>query len=205
MNFVMLRKVIAVLTILVVLSCSPPTEIVTQPDLAECHPGQSFNPTSAKITLAGSIIFSNGKSDYYFNLPENSWTCTLPNSQVTNLFKSVDALTLIGAVAKQKNNTQDVVKSRLDFDSGGDFRLFVNEQCASLGLSYLFQVNSPKDERIYGCQINPQVSSAIMWKRTGLDRFIELAYLPFYQPFVDRLSQVNRELMPTSSLQPDKE
>ena len=191
MDFVMLRKVIAVLTMLVVLSCSPPTEIATQPDLAECHPRQSFNPTSAKITLAGSVIFSNEKSDYYFNLPENSWTCTSPNSQVTNLFRGVDASTLIGAVAKQKNNTQDVVKSRLDFDSGGDFRSFVNEQCASLGLSYLFQVNSSSDERIYGCQINPQVSSAIMWKQTGLDQFIELAYLPFYQPFVDRLSQVN--------------
>ena len=187
----MFRKIITFIFVSILSSCSPVSEVLVLPEPPQCQPNQAFNPTSAKITLAGSVIFSNQKSDYYFNLPENSWTCTLPNSQVTNLFRGVDASTLIGAVAKQKNNTQDVIKSRLDFSSGGDFRSFVNEQCGSLGLSYLFQVNSSSGERIYGCQINPQVSSAIMWKKTGSDQFIELAYLPFYQPFVDRLSQVN--------------
>lgn len=187
----MFRKIITFIFVSILSSCSPVSEVSVLPEPPQCQPNLAFNPTSAKITLAGSVIFSNEKSDYYFNLPENSWTCTLPNSQVTNLFRGVDASTLIGAVAKQNNNTQDVVKSRLDFDGEGDFRSFVNEQCAALGLSYLFQVNGSSDERIYGCQINPQVSSAIMWKKTGSDQFIELAYLPFYQPFVDRLSQVN--------------
>jgi hypothetical protein len=187
----MFRKIITFLFMSILSSCSPVSEVSVLPEPPQCQPNRAFNPTSAKITLAGSVIFSNEKSDYYFNLPENSWTCTSPNSQVTNLFRGGDASTLIGAVAKQNNNTQDVVKSRLDFDGGGDFRSFVNEQCAALGLSYLFQVNGSSDERIYGCQINPQVSSAIMWKKTGSDQFIELAYLPFYQPFVDRLSQVN--------------
>ena len=91
----------------------------------------------------------------------------------------------------QKNNAQDVVKSQLAFQAGVNFRSFVDEQCASLGLSYIFQINSSKDELIYGCQINPQVPGAIMWKQTGSALFIELAYLPFYQPFVDRLYQVN--------------
>ena len=191
MEIGMFGKVITFLFILTLPSCSPVSEISIQPELPQCQPTQSFNPTLAKVTLAGIVIFTNEKPDYYFNLQENSWTCSIPNSQVISIFRGPDASTLVGAVVSQKNNAQDVVKSQLDFGGGADFRSIVDEQCASLGLSYIFQINSSKDERIYGCQINPQVSSAIMWKQTGAAPFIELAYLPFYQPFVDRLSTVN--------------
>ena len=191
MEIGMFGKVVTFLFILTLSSCSPVPEILIQPELPQCQPTQSFNPTLAKVTLEGIVIFTNEKPDYYFNLQENSWTCSIPNSQVISIFRGPDASTLVGAVASQKNNAQDVVKSQLDFQSGMNFRLFVDEQCASLGLSYIFQINSSKDELIYGCQINPEVSSAIMWKHTGAAPFIELAYLPFYQPFVDRLYQVN--------------
>ena len=191
MEIGMFGKVITFLFILTLSGCFPVPEVSIQSELQQCQPTQSFSPTLAKVTLAGSVIFSNAKSDYYFNLQENSWTCSIPNSQVISIFKGPDASTLVGAVVGQKNNAQDVVKSQLDFDGGANFRFFVDEKCASLGLSYIFQINSSKDELIYGCQINPQVSSAIMWKQTGAGPFIDLAYLPFYQPFVDRLYTVN--------------
>lgn len=184
-------KKILLLFVLVLANCSSLIEIPTEINLTQCQPGEPFQPTSAKITLAGNVIFSNKKTDHYFNLPDASWTCAIPNSSVVSLFKGEDALTLIRAVSQKKNNTQDVLTTRLDFIAGSNFRSFVNDHCATLGLSYLFEINSTKDEVVYGCQINPQVLSAIMWKRTANAMFVELAYLPFYQPFVDRLSQVN--------------
>ena len=182
----MFGKIAAFLFVLIISSCSTVTQAPTQ-----CRPSQSFKPTSAKVTLSGSVIFSNGKADYYFDLPEASWTCAIPNSRVTNLFRGIDAATLLRATTEQKNNKQDVLKTRIGFKGGGDFRLFVDEQCTSLGLSYLFEINSSKGEEIYGCQISPQVASAIMWKRTAQAPFVDLAYLPFYQPFVDSLSEAN--------------
>ena len=187
----MFRKLFVLLFVIGASGCSKDIIVSDKPDEPYCAPAQSFVPEMAKVTLGGAMIFSNKNLEYYFDLPSDRWSCEIPNSPVVNTFKDINAQTLNLVLKKQNNKLQDILEIRLEFDGKQDFRDFVSSQCASQGLSYLFEVSGTADQKIYGCQINPRVKSAIMWKRTSRKKFIDLAYLPLYQPFVDRLTELN--------------
>ena len=187
----MFRKSFVLLLALATFGCSNNIITSDKPNALHCPPAQSFIPAVAKVTLSGSLIFSDEMSEYYFDLPSDSWLCKIPSSPVVNVFKDSNAQALSVAVKKKNNNIQDILEIRLEFDGKQGFKNFVSKQCASQGLSYLFEVSETVEQKIYGCQINPQVKSAIMWKRTSRENFIELAYLPVYQPFVNRLIKLN--------------
>ena len=187
----MFRKLFVLLFVIGVSGCSKDIIMSDKPDKPYCAPTQSFVPEMAKVTLSGAMVFSDKNLEYYFDLPSASWSCETPNSPVVNTFKDSNAQVLNLLVKKQNSKLQDILEIRLEFDRKQDFRDFVTSQCASQGLSYLFEVSGTVDQKIYGCQINPRVKSAIMWKQTSKTKFIELAYLPLYQPFVDRLTEIN--------------
>lgn len=186
----MFRKLFVLLLALATFGCANDAVTSNKENPLQCLPAQSFTPVLAEITLSGYLSFSDKISEYYFDLSSDKWSCDAPSSPVVNVFKDSNAETLIGAIKKQKNNIQDILEISLEFDSNQNFRKFVNRQCSSAGLSYLFEVSETIQQKIYGCQINPQVKSAIMWKQTSGSKFIELAYLPLYQPIVDRITQL---------------
>jgi len=187
----MLRKIFVLLLALAAAGCATDINTSKKPNEPNCSPNPLFIPAMAEITSSGSIIFSDEISKYYFNLPTESWLCELPSSSVINVFKDSNAQALSLAAKQQANNIQDILEIRLKFDGKQKFKDFVSEQCASQGLSYLFEVSETAEQKVYGCQINPQVKSAIMWRRTSEEKFIQIAYLPFYKPFVERLIKIN--------------
>ena len=187
----MIRSCCSFLFFLWVSSCSPNFIFPNSSATRNCEPNKSFTPSSATFTRSGQIIFATNKQEFYFGLVEKNWQCEKLKSKVINSFKVPSAQTFKFSLPTQDNSQPDILETRMNFDSSNEFQSFVSAQCASEGLSYLFEVSASAGQKIYGCQINPQISSAIMWKQTNLSSSIDIAYLPFYQPFVDRLLQSN--------------
>ena len=52
-------------------------------------------------------------------------------------------------------------------------------------------ISSTENETIYGCQLTPNISSAVMWKQTIRKPLIDIAYINLYQPFIDEILEVN--------------
>ena len=172
-------------------SCSPN---FISPNLSakrNCEPDGSFTPSSATINRLGQVIFATDRQEFYFGLVEENWQCEKIKSQVINKFSGASAQVLKASLPKQDNSQTEILETRMNFDSNNEFRSFVSSQCASEGLSYLFEVSAPTGQKVYGCQINPQISSAVMWRKTDQSSSVDIAYLPFYQPFVERFSQSN--------------
>ena len=168
-------------------TCSPSMTTTNTSPKKYCEPGDGFLPSLATVTLAGQVIFESKNKEYYFDLPSSNWQCEKLQSPTVNKFKSTNAQDLKRSLRKKDISREDILIARTEMSSRENFQAFVSSKCASEGLPYLFEVSAPRDQQIYGCQINPQITSALMWKRTNNSQDIELAYLPFYQPFVDRI------------------
>ena len=55
----------------------------------------------------------------------------------------------------------------------------------------LFEIRNSEDETIYGCQLNPNISNAVMWKQASQSSLIDVAYINIYQPFIDKMLELN--------------
>ena len=168
-------------------SCAPKSILPASSTMPQCKPDKKFKPLFAHVTIDGIVSLTDAEARYHYDLKNENWVCNQPKSQIINSFDAADALFIHSVLIDGTRKINDILETRMEFDSKKNLRLFVSEQCTLLGMSYLFEVEGAPNDIIYGCQINPQVNSAVMWKKTINKSFIELAYLPLYQPFINKI------------------
>jgi hypothetical protein len=108
---------------------------------------------------------------------------------VVNLFDHRSTQILFGNI--KNNHIKKINEIQISMGVNSNFKSFVSMNCKAQGLSYLFEISSTENETIYGCQLTPNISSAVMWKQTIRKPLIDIAYINLYQPFIDEILEVN--------------
>ena len=108
---------------------------------------------------------------------------------MVNIFDYKNTKSVFNNIESNKINRINEIQISMGVNS--NFKSFVSMNCKAQGLSYLFEISSTENETIYGCQLTPNISSAVMWKQTIRKPLIDIAYINLYQPFIDKILDVN--------------
>lgn len=181
------KQLIGLFVCITLVSCSPSSLIGINKNDRLCEPTHSINPTSASVSSSGIFSLTDAKSKYFYNLESSTWVCNAPSAPIINSFKEVDAQLILRSIKSEKNKISDLVEQRIEFNQTMDLRSFVNDSCQKVGLSYLFELRGTTDEEIFGCQINTNIESAIMWQKSAKSPTVKVAHLPIYQPFINQI------------------
>ncbi|MDB9806840.1 hypothetical protein OAC03_03170 [Amylibacter sp.] len=185
----MYQKIFPLLLLIIISACSfKPKEILINKN-ETCEPPKLFDPDNSKITLDGAFIFSDSELNYFYDIKINEWSCEKPKLNVVNLFDHRSTKRLFGNI--RNNHIKKINEIQISMGVNSDFKLFVSMNCKAQGLSYLFEISSAENETIYGCQLTPNISSAVMWKQTIRKPLIDIAYINLYQPFIDKILEIN--------------
>ena len=185
----MYQKIFPLLLLIIISACSfKPKEILIDKN-ETCKPPKLFDPDNSKITLDGVFIFSDSELNHFYDIKNNEWSCEKPKLNVVNLFDHRSTQRLFGNI--KNNHIKKINEIQISMGVNSDFKLFVSMNCKAQGLSYLFEISSAENETIYGCQLTPNISSAVMWKQTIRKPLIDIAYINLYQPFIDKILEIN--------------
>jgi len=185
----MYQKIFPLLLLIIISACSfKPKEILINKN-ETCEPPKLFDPDNSKITLDGAFIFSDSELNYFYDIKINEWSCEKPKLNVLNLFDHRSTKSVFNNIESNKINRINEIQIRMGDDF--DFKSFVSMNCKEQGLSYLFEISSAENETIYGCQLTPNISSAVMWKQTNKEPLIDIAYINLYQPFIHKILDIN--------------
>jgi hypothetical protein len=183
------KNLISLLLLMMISACSAEIKKPIINNLDLCMPISSFVPTLSTITLDGIFVFSDNRSNYFYNIRNNEWSCENPKLKVVNIFDYKNTKSVFNNIESNKINKINEIQIRMADDF--DFKSFVSMNCKEQGLSYLFEISSAENETIYGCQLTPNISSAVMWKQINKEPLIDIAYINLYQPFIDKILDVN--------------
>ena len=165
-NFSMYQKIFPLLLLIIISACSfKPKEILINKN-ETCEPPKLFDPDNSKITLDGVFIFSDSELNYFYDIKNNEWSCEKPKLNVVNLFDHRSTKRLFRNI-ESNNHIKRINEIQIRMGDDSDFKSFVSMNCKEQGLSYLFEISSAENETIYGCQLTPNISSAVMWKQTN--------------------------------------
>ena len=173
--------------LLMVASCSQQTGMTNFSDEKSCKPDVAFAPNTVEVNAKGIFNLKGKKFDYNYDLKNKNWTCGPFQSPSINSFYGKDAKQMSYALVAKQTDVADIMEQDLNVSLKTGARDFVTRQCQLIGLSYLFEIKDSPNVKIFGCQINPQIDSAIMWKSEVTTGSLQIAYLPLYQPFVSQL------------------
>jgi len=187
----MFRFFLSLSFLIITLGCSEVSKNLPISNFKVCEPLKLFKPTHSKVTYDGLFIFSEDRLDYFYNISKNSWTCEKPKLKIVNIFNSRSTLILFNTIQEKNNAIYAMNETEITMGDMMDFKSFTTKKCTSQGLSYFFEIKSNENEKIYGCQLTPNISSAIMWKQTSQKPSINIAYISLYQPFIDKIFNDN--------------
>ena len=181
------RRLVLFFLVLIVASCSQQTDVIKSSEAKSCKPDISFTPSVIEVSSEGLFILKGIKSNYKYDLKNKNWTCRSFQSPLINSFSGKDAKQMSYALIARQTDVSDIMEQDLNVSLKTGIRDFVTRQCQLIGLSYLFEIKDSLNVKIFGCQINPKIDSAIMWKAEATTGSLQIAYLPLYQPFVSQL------------------
>ena len=181
------RRLVLFFLVLIVASCSQQTDVIKSSEEKSCKPDISFTPSSIEISSEGLFILKGTKSNFNYDLKNKNWICRSFQSPLINSFYGKDAKQMSYALIARQTDVSDIMEQDLNVSLKTGIRDFVTRQCQLIGLSYLFEIKDSLNVKIFGCQINPKIDSAIMWKAEATTGSLQIAYLPLYQPFVSQL------------------
>jgi hypothetical protein len=181
------KRLVLFFLVLIVASCSQQTAVIKSSEEKSCKPDISFTPSSIEISSEGLFILKGTKSNFNYDLKNKNWTCRSFQSPLINSFYGKDAKQMSYALIARQTDVSDIMEQDLNVSLKTGIRDFVTRQCQLIGLSYLFEIKDSLNVKIFGCQINPKIDSAIMWKAEATTGSLQIAYLPLYQPFVSQL------------------
>ena len=181
------RRLVLFFLALIVASCSQQTDVIKSSEEKSCKPDISFTPSAIEVSSEGLFILKGIKSNYKYDLKNKNWTCRSFQSPLINSFSGKDAKQMSYALIARQTDVSDIMEQDLNVSLKTGIRDFVTRQCQLIGLSYLFEIKDSLNVKIFGCQINPKIDSAIMWKAEATTGSLQIAYLPLYQPFVSQL------------------
>tara|TARA_B110000208_G_C11790242_1_gene437188 strand:+ start:153 stop:785 length:633 start_codon:yes stop_codon:yes gene_type:complete len=181
------KQLIGLFCCFILASCSPNDLLEISKNDQVCEPTHTIKPTSASVSSAGIFSLTDSKSNYLYDLRNSTWVCNAPSAPIINSFKEVDAQLILRSIKSEKNKISHLIEQRIEFNQTLDLRSFVNDSCQKVGLSYLFELRGTTDEEIFGCQINTNIESAIMWQKSAKSPTVKVAHLPIYQPFINQI------------------
>lgn len=152
--------------------CTIPSEFIAQ----EAY----FYPDKVKLVDQNDFVV--------FDLFANELTCAEPGGVPIHEFHNDTAHFLQQELERISTGSGQIIIGQIRKPISQGFSDFVQEQCAELKFSYIFNVQI-QDSLMIGCQMHERAKSAIMWRKISpsnpfVDVAISALYLPIIQPIL---------------------
>jgi hypothetical protein len=181
---IILRKSILVLVILA--GCSPILKSTEKRSQNLCSEEITGSFIQAKM-YQKHIVLEQEKSNYVvYDLTQQTTNCEIEKSDnLLFLFGPEDAKKMAnGLRLSAASDPQMTIKSFSEKNS--NFQKLVESKCEQMKLNFVFGLETEEGPLI-GCQTSPNSKSAIMFKQNKRNaNKIEVAFLSFYEPLVER-------------------
>ena len=179
-------KLLLYLAIITLVGCSPmlePTEKINSGVCSEEITGQF---SQAKLYQEYILLKNENGNFLTYDLTQNKSRCDVEISdKLLFTFEAVNAERVANALRRAAaSDPQMMIKT---FPSkNADFQKLVENKCEQMKLNFVFGLET-EEGPVIGCQTSPKSKSAIMFKQNKKDSSqIEVAFLSFYQPLVER-------------------
>ena len=185
--FLMLKiKLLLYLAIITLVGCSPMLEPTTKIGSGVCSEKITGQFSQAKLYQEYILLENENGNFITYDLTQNKSSCDVEISdKLLFTFEDITAERVANALRRAAaSDPQMMIKT---FPSkNADFQKLVENKCEQMKLNFVFGLET-EEGPVIGCQTSPKSKSAIMFKQSGKNsNKIEVAFLSFYEPLVER-------------------
>ena len=179
-----IHKLILILVILA--GCSPilkPMEKQSQNLCSEEITGQF---SQAKLYQEYILLKNENGNFVTYDLTQNKSSCDVEiSNKLLFTFEAINAERVANALRRAAaSDPQMMIKTFPKRNA--NFQKLVESKCEQMKLNFVFGLET-EEGPVIGCQTSPKSKSAIMFKQNKKNaNKIEVAFLSFYEPLVDR-------------------
>ena len=133
------------------------------------------------------ILLENKNGDFVtYDLTQNKSSCDVEISdRLLFTFETKTAKKVANAL-RQAAASDPQMMMKTFTSKNADFQKLVESNCEKMKLNFVFGLET-EEGPVIGCQTSPKSKSAIMFKKNKKDsNKIEVAFLSFYEPLVER-------------------
>jgi|TARA_B110000211_G_C13969584_1_gene504338 hypothetical protein len=147
------------------------------------------NSDAAYTTTADELLFfSDTHYNFMIDLQTNKKTCAPYKGKINSELPSEDINILIGMAEDLAAGHSPIILSQRKLVSSPTlFRTNITKECPAMGLPLVFESNADKHSVVIGCQKNPNLASAVMWKFESEKNELEVAYFVIYKNVVENI------------------
>ena len=174
------------LAIITLVGCSPMLEPTTKIDSGVCSEKITGQFSQAKLYKEYILLKNENGNFVTYDLTQNKSSCDVELSDKLLITFEAKAAEKMAAALRQAtaSNPQMMIKSFSSKNSG--FQKLVENKCEQMKLNFVFGLEA-EEGPVIGCQTSPNSKSAIMFKQNKRNaNKIEVAFLSFYEPLVER-------------------
>lgn len=179
-------KLLLCLAIITLVGCSPMLEPTTKIGSGVCSEKITGQFSQAKLYQEYILLDNENGNFVTYDLTQNKSSCDVELSdKLLFTFEAKTAKNVANALRQAAaSDPQMMIKT---FPSkNANFQKLVESKCEQMKLNFVFGLET-KEGPVIGCQTSPKSKSAIMFKQSKKSSSqIEVAFLSFYQPLVER-------------------
>ena len=179
-------KLLLYLAIINLVGCSPMLEPTAKIGSGVCSEEITGQFSQAKLYQEYILLENENGSFVTYDLTQNKSSCDIEVSDnLLFTFEAINAKRMANALRQAAAfDPQMMIKT---FPSQNtDFQKLDERKCEQMKLNFVFGLET-EEGPVIGCQTSPKSKSAVMFKQNKKDaNKIEVAFLSFYEPLVER-------------------
>ena len=179
-------KLLLYLAIINLVGCSPMLEPTAKIGSGVCSEEITGQFSQAKLYQEYILLKNENGNFVTYDLTQNKSSCAVEISdKLLFTFEAINAERVANALRRAAvSDPQMTIKSFSK--KNADFQKLVEDKCKQMKLNFVFGLET-EEGPVIGCQTSPKSKSAVMFKPKKKDaNKIEVAFLSFYEPLVER-------------------
>ena len=179
-------KLVLYLAIITLVGCSHMLEPTKKIDSGVCSEEITGQFSQAKLYEEYILLKNENGNFVTYDLTQNKSSCDVQISdKLLFTFEAINAERVANALHREAAyDPQMMIKTFPK--SNANFQKLVESKCEQMKLNFVFGLET-EEGPVIGCQTSPKSKSAIMFKKNKKDsNKIEVAFLSFYEPLVER-------------------
>ena len=179
-------KLLLYLAIINLVGCSPMLEPTKKINSGVCSEEITGQFSQAKLYQEYILLENENGNFVSYDLTQNKSSCDVEISdKLLFTFEAINAERVANALRRAAaSDPQMTIKSFSEKNS--NFQKLVESKCEQMKLNFVFGLET-EEGPVIGCQTSTKSKSAIMFKQNKKDsNKIEVAFLSFYEPLVER-------------------
>ena len=179
-------KFLLYLAIITLVGCSPMLEPTTKISSGVCLEKITGQFSEAKLYQEYILLENENGNFVTYDLTQNKSSCDVEISdELLFTFEAITAERVANALRQAAaSDPQMMIKTFPKRNT--NFQKLVESKCEQMKLNFVFGLET-EEGPVIGCQTSPKSKSAIMFKQSKKSSSqIEVAFLSFYEPLVER-------------------